>query len=72
VLLIGESAPDPRATERRFFYSPTLSQHDNLFRGVVQAFFDESPGHAGDAKERWLSHLKADGIYLIDLVPFPV
>lgn len=72
VLLIGESAPDPGATERRFFYSPTLDRRDNLFRGVVAAFFGESPGHAGDTKAPWLDRLKADGVYLIDLVPFPV
>lgn len=72
VLLVGESAPDPGAAERRFFYSPTLDRRDNLFRGVVAAFFGESPGHAGDAKAPWLDRLKADGVYLIDLVPFPV
>jgi hypothetical protein len=72
VLLIGESAPAPGATERRFFYGPTLDRRDNLFRGVVAAFFGESPGHAGDAKAPWHDRLKADGVYLIDLVPFPV
>ena len=72
VLLIGESAPDPGKKERRFFYAPTLDRRDNLFRGVVDAFFGSSPGHAGDAKGPWLERLKAEGVFLIDLVPFPV
>lgn len=71
-LLIGESAPDPGATERRFFYGPILDRRDNLFRGVVEAMFGASPGRAGDAKAPWLTRLKAEGVYLIDLVPFPV
>jgi hypothetical protein len=37
VLLIGESPPDPGYEEKRFFYAPTLSRFDNLFRGVVEA-----------------------------------
>lgn len=72
VLLIGESAPDPGARDRRFFYAPALHKHDNLFRGVVQAFYECSPGEAGDPKKPWLDRLKADGVFLIDLVPYPV
>ncbi len=72
VLLIGESAPDPGETERRFFYAPVLHRHDNLYRGVVQAFYGCSPGRTGDPKAPWLDRLKADGAFLIDLVPFPV
>jgi hypothetical protein len=72
VLLVGESAPDPGAEDRRFFYAPVLHKHDNLFRGVVQAFYGCSPGGAGDPKKPWLDRLKADGVFLIDLVPYPV
>jgi hypothetical protein len=72
LLLVGESAPDPGATERRFFYGPILDRRDNLFRGVVEAMFGASPGRAGDAKAAWLARLKAEGVYLIDLVPFPI
>lgn len=32
LLLIGESAPDPGQKEKRFFYAPVLTPHDNLFR----------------------------------------
>jgi hypothetical protein len=35
VLLVGESAPDPGDSERRFFYAPLLDRRDNLYRGVV-------------------------------------
>jgi hypothetical protein len=72
VLLVGEAAPDPGDGERRFFYAPFLHQYDNLFRGVVDAFYGCSPGHPGDVKTPWLERLASDGVYLIDLVPFPV
>jgi len=73
ILLVGESAPDPADTERRFFYAPTLTRHDNLFRGVVQAFYEAIPaGMTGAAKRPWLERLQADGVFLIDLVPYPV
>ena len=73
VLLVGESAPDAGAAERRFFYAPTLDRRDNLFRGVVAAFYEAiPPGSTGQPKRPWLERLRADGVYLIDLVPFPV
>lgn len=72
VLLVGEAAPDPGDGDRRFFYAPVLHQRDNLFRGVVDAFYGCSPGHQGDLKALWLESLVSDGVYLIDLVPFPV
>jgi hypothetical protein len=73
LLLVGESAPDPGAADRRFFYAPTLDQHDNLFRGVVAALYEPIPrGSAGKPKRPWLERLRADGVYLVDLVPFPV
>jgi hypothetical protein len=72
VLLVGESAPDPGAAERRFFYAPVLDRRDNLYRGVVEALYGCSPGRAGDPKAPWLDRLKADEVFLIDLVPFPV
>ena len=72
VLLVGESAPDPDSAERRFFYAPVLHRFDNLFRGVVKALYRCTPGRAGDSKTPWLRRLRADGVFLIDLVPFPV
>lgn len=74
LLLIGESAPDPRANQPRFFYAPTLTGADNLFRGVVLALYEHRfpRGSAGISKEPWLKRLMCDGIFLIDLVSFPV
>lgn len=74
LLLIGESAPsDHGGTKtRNFFYASHLGP-DNLYRGVVQALY----GLAGlktrtHDKVPWLRKLQSDGIYLIDLVPYPV
>lgn len=72
ILLVGESAPDPGASERRFFYAPVLDRRDNLFRGVVQAILGVPAGRAGDAKAPFLEQLKLAGVFLIDLVPTPV
>jgi len=74
LLLIGESAPNPGTDEPRFFYAPTLTAADNLFRGVVLALYNHRfpRGSAGSSKTAWLERLKADGVFLIDLVPFPV
>ncbi|MGK2939678.1 MAG: hypothetical protein ACSLFR_18055 [Solirubrobacteraceae bacterium] len=74
LLLVGESAPDPGTAEPRFFYAPTLTAADNLFRGVVLALYDHRfpRGSAGSSKVPWLERLKADGVFLIELVPFPV
>lgn len=72
LLLIGESAPDPLDENRRFFYAPRLSRSDNLFRSVIRALYDASPGRAGDPKAPWLARLSRDGVFLIDLVPYPV
>ena len=74
LLLIAESAPDPRAAEPRFFYAPILTGADNLFRGVVLAIYNHRfpRGSAGLSKVPWLERLQADGVFLIDLVPYPV
>lgn len=74
LLLIGESAPDPGAAEneRRFFYAPTLSRYDSLFRGVVDALYGPVKLDAGTDRAPWLERIREDGVYLIDLVPHPV
>lgn len=73
LLLIAESAPDPGAADadRRFFYAPTVSRSDNLFRGVVLALYDEKV-KSGDDRAPLLTRLHDDGIWLIDLAPYPV
>ena len=72
LLLIGESAPDPGDGELRFFYAPTLSAHDNLFCGVIHALYDATALEPGTEKKPWLERLRADGVFLIDLVPHPI
>lgn len=73
ILLIGESAPDPRGGERRCFYHRVLTGDDNLFRGVVVAFYDIRLS-VRDSRDKtpWLERLRDDGIFLIDLVPYPI
>jgi hypothetical protein len=73
VLLIAESPPDPLGSDRRFFYSPVLAGHDNLFRGVALAAY----GATNDDLKRSgkvpiLRRLQADGFLLIDAVEYPV
>jgi hypothetical protein len=74
LLLVGESVPDPRDLELRFFYAPKLSQHDNLFRGVVLGIYAQRfrRGSAGQSKASWLMRLRDDGVFLVDAVPHPV
>jgi hypothetical protein len=73
LLLVGESAPDPGSADRRFFYSDELDRRDNLFRGVVHALYDEKVRRkTTKSKNELLARLQAHGVYLIDLVPYPV
>lgn len=73
LLLIGESAPDPGAADRRFFYSAELDRRDNLFRGIVHALYDiKVRKKTTKSKNPLLARLQADGVYLIDLVAHPV
>lgn len=73
LLLVAESVPNPIATEaeRRFFYAPTVSRADNLFRGVALGLYGEKL-HTGQDRAPLLSRLQDDGVWLIDLAPFPV
>ena len=75
LLLIGESAPDDGGDpeNRRFFYADKLTGKDNLFRAVVHALYDEpSLDSRTTDKRAWLARLQRDGVFLIDLVPYPI
>jgi len=72
VLFSGESPPDPEDATRRFFYSPTLSSADNLFRGLMKALYDAGPDDLTGAKPEWLSRFTADGFRLQDLIDTPL
>ena len=73
LLLVGESAPDGGALSenRRFFSAPKVSRYDNLFRAVVEALYDVRV-QTGSDRSPLLKRLREDGVFLIDLVPYPV
>ena len=74
LLLIGESAPSDHdgARRRNFFYADHLG-YDNLYRGVVEALYGLRGLRATSHDKRpWLRRLQGDGVFLIDLVPYPV
>lgn len=68
ILLVGESPPDPGAGDKRFFYAPTLTRYDNLYRGVAGALY----GPDIKNKPLVLKQLKQDGFWLIDALETPV
>jgi hypothetical protein len=73
VLLIAESPPASTSEDRRFFYSPHLTGHDNLFRGVALAAYGLNKRDLSrDGKAPVLRRLQSDGIWLIDAVDTPV
>jgi len=73
VLFIGESAPNPRSGEIRFFYHPILRSADNLFRGLMLALYDaDKQALASTPKAQWLDRFQRDGYYLDDLCGEPV
>lgn len=71
ILLIGESPPDPRSSERRFFYSPVLKA-DNLYRGVATALYGREWGFDIIRKADNLARMKRDGLWLLDAVNTPI
>jgi hypothetical protein len=73
ILLVAESPPDPLGADRRFFYSSTLTGHDNLFRGVALAAYGLSKEDLNrTGKPTILRRLQRDGFLLIDAVEYPV
>ncbi len=73
VLLVAESPPSPTAGTRRFFYSETLTGHDNLFRSVALAAYGSGAAELrAVTKVSVLRRLQADGFFLIDAVETPI
>jgi len=72
LLLIGDSPPDPRDAGRRYFYAPTLSQYDILYRGVSAALYSSAAGFDVREKVTNLLRLRDDGVWLVDAVEHPV
>jgi hypothetical protein len=71
VLFIGESPPDPGDGERRFFYAPTLSQHDNLLRNLAEAIYGDDVLERA-TKVEVLERFREDGYWLIDALRRPI
>jgi hypothetical protein len=73
VLFIGESAPNPRASDIRFSCHPVLRPADNLFRGLMLALYAaDKHALASTPKTEWLNRFQGDGYYLDDLCSEPV
>lgn len=71
VVFVGESAPDPGAGRRRFFYSPELT-HDNLFRGMMLSLYGAGSGKLRHRKPDWLRRFQRDGFWLLDVAERPL
>jgi len=72
VLLIGESPPKSEGTNLRFFYSPTLTRYDNLYRGVANALYGECADVDVRDKPAVLARIRNAGFWLIDAVDEPI
>lgn len=72
VVFLAESAPAPGDTEPRFFYAPTLSAYDNLFRGLMLSLYGADKTRLRGRKTEWLERFQADGFWLLDVAPRPV
>lgn len=71
VVFVGESAPDPGAGSKRFFYSDSLT-HDNLFRGLMLALYDVGKDELAGRKVQWLQRFQQDGFWLVDVAERPI
>lgn len=73
LLLIAESPPDPGGGPRRYFYDDDMTAQDSLFREIARTLLGAETLKSGaGAKPPWLSRLKSQGVFLIDLAPIPV
>lgn len=72
LLLVGESPPDPRSGERRYFYAPKLASADNLYRGVASALYGQEADFNLRDKPEVLGRMQRDGVWLIDATEMPI
>jgi hypothetical protein len=66
-LLIAEAPP---SALDRYFYFPSVSTHDSLFREVAYAITSVQPTR--ENKRELLTMLQVKGLFMIDAVPEPV
>lgn len=67
LLLVAEAPP---AASDRYFYFPTVGQHDSLFRYVVRLLLGVEPSRAN--KIPTLARLRDLGVYLVDVSQNPI
>lgn len=67
VLLIAEAPP---GAKDRYFYFPSVSSHDSLFRYVARLMLGEEPTRRN--KSELLGRLKELGVFLIDVCLDPI
>lgn len=73
ILFVGESPPAAGDNEEpRFFYSPKLSAHDNLYRGIAEALYGTTRAFDVKEKAETLAKFKEDGYWLIDALDSPI
>ena len=70
LLIVMDRVPDPRGP-RHHFYADPVTAGDELFRTVVQAVYDQTPGRPGSSKSGWLEKLRNDQIWTLDIVREP-
>jgi hypothetical protein len=71
VVFVGESAPDPGPSVKRFFYSEQ-PMYDNLFRGLMQALYGAGRSDLARSKKSWLARFQYDGFWLLDVADRPI
>lgn len=66
LLLIAHAPPSDAS---RYFYFEEVGTQDALFRHVVKGLWGSIPGRS--AKPAWLNRLRAEGVFLIDVLESP-
>jgi hypothetical protein len=71
ILLVAETPPVEKPPDPpRYFYFTDVTKHDGLFRAVVKAILHVNPDRT--LKADLLSGLRGEGVFLIDLKPYPL
>lgn len=71
LLVLGESPPDPDQGEPRFFYDTTVSRHQYVFLGMMEALYGARSDEVTRSKTEWLRRFQADGFWMLDALDAP-
>ncbi|MHB9058121.1 MAG: hypothetical protein ACYC53_04815 [Bacillota bacterium] len=72
IVFLAESPPQSDDDKRRFFYSPVLSQPDNLFRGIMLALLGAERQRLAGRKTLFLDLFRNSGFWLLDSTDEPL